>query len=168
MLKKLRLFFLLLTDDNVNNRSQTLIELTTMKVCEEIRRFDISAIDLDLLRREFGRIKTKNLVLKDLEEDIQQKNEAILFNNPERINYYEHYQQIITNYNTEQNRANIEKNFMELMELANSMNQEEQRYAREGFSSDEELSLYDMLFREELNKSDIKNKRSCCYIVKED
>ena len=80
----------------------------------------------------------------------------MLFNNSERINYYEHYQQIITNYNTEQNRANIEKNFMELMDLANSMNQEEQRYAREGFSSDEELSPYDMLFREELNKSDIK------------
>ncbi len=71
LLKNLRLFFLLPTDDSVNNRSQTLIESTTMKVCEEIRRFDISAIDFDLLRREFGRLKTKNLVLKDLEEVIQ-------------------------------------------------------------------------------------------------
>ena len=42
------------------------------------------------------------------------------------------------------------------MDLANSMNQEEQRYAREGFTSDEELSLYDMLFREDLSKNDIK------------
>ena len=141
------------------------IESTTMKVCEEIRKFDISAIDFDLLRREFGRIKTKNLVFKDLEEVIQQKIEAMLFNNPERINYYEHYQQIITNYNTEQDRANIEKTFMELMELANSMNQEEQRYAREGFSSDEELSLYDMLFREELNKNDIKKIKEVAVIL---
>lgn len=45
---------------------------------------------------------------------------------------------------------------MNLMELANSMNKEEKRYAREGFSSHEELSLYDMLFRDELNKNDIK------------
>ena len=41
---------------------------------------------------------------------------------------------------------------MELMDLANSMNQEEQRYVREGFSSDEELSMYDMLFNEDLSK----------------
>ena len=46
--------------------------------------------------------------------------------------------------------------FMDLMNLANSMNQEEQRYVREGFASDEELSFYDMLFREDLSKSDIK------------
>ena len=45
---------------------------------------------------------------------------------------------------------------MDLMDLANQMNQEEQRYVREGFSSDEELSLYDMLFREDLSKNDIK------------
>ena len=31
-----------------------------------------------------------------------------------------------------------------------------QRYVREGFSSDEELSLYDMLFRDDLSKTDIK------------
>lgn len=45
---------------------------------------------------------------------------------------------------------------MELMDLANSMNQEEQRFVREGFSSDEELSLYDLLFDENLSKEDIK------------
>ena len=42
------------------------------------------------------------------------------------------------------------------MDLADSMNQEEQRYVCEGFVSDEELSLYDMLFREDLSKSDIQ------------
>ena len=80
----------------------------------------------------------------------------MLFTNPERINYYERYQQIIDDYNSEQDRATIEKTFMDLMDLANSMNQEEQRYVREGFVSDEELSFYDMLFREDLSKNDIK------------
>ena len=37
-----------------------------------------------------------------------------------------------------------------------SMDQEEQRYVREGFSSDEELSLYDMLSSENLSKQDIQ------------
>ena len=132
------------------------IQHTPMIIREEPRRFDISAIDFDLLRREFAKVKKKNLVLKDLEELIQMKLDKMLFANPERINYYERYQQIIDDYNREQDRATIEKTFMDLMDLANSLNQEEQRYVREGFASDEELSLYDMLFREDLSKNDIR------------
>lgn len=119
------------------------------------RIFNIGAIDFDLLRREFAKVKKKNLVMKDLEEMIQLKLDRLLFNNPDRIDYYERYQQIITDYNNEQDRATIEKTFMDLMDLANSLDQEEQRYVREGFESDEELSLYDLLFREDLSKSDI-------------
>ena len=119
------------------------------------RIFNIGAIDFDLLRREFAKVKKKNLVMKDLEEMIQLKLDRLLFNNPDRIDYYERYQQIITDYNNEQDRATIEKTFMDLMDLANSLDQEEQRYVREGFESDEELSLYDLLFRDDLSKSDI-------------
>lgn len=132
------------------------IQHTSLRVQEESRRFDISAIDFDLLRREFSRVKKKNLVLRDLEAAIQQKLNVMLFANPNRINYYEHYQKIIEDYNSEQDRAKIEKTFVDLMNLANQMSQEEQRYVREGFTSDEELSLYDMLFRDDLSKADIK------------
>lgn len=120
------------------------------------RQFDISKIDFDLLRREFARIHNKNLAMRDLEEIIQQKIDRLLFLNPNRIDYYERYQQIITDYNGEQDRATIEKTFIDLMDLANSMSCEEQRYVREGFDSDEELSLYDMLFKDSLSKSEIK------------
>ena len=41
------------------------------------------------------------------------------------------------------------------MDLAQSMSEEEQRYVREGFSSDEELSIYDLLFSDNLSKADI-------------
>ena len=40
--------------------------------------------------------------------------------------------------------------------IIKDMDQEEQRYVREGFSSDKELSLYDMLFSENLSKQDIQ------------
>ena len=132
------------------------IEHTPSMVREESRRFDISAIDFDLLRREFAKVKNKNLVLKDLEEVIRQRLDGMLFANPDRMNYYERYQQIIDDYNSDQDRVTIEKTFMELMDLANQMSQEEQRYVREGFTSDEELSLYDMLFRDDLSKRDVK------------
>ena len=136
------------------------IQHTPAMVREESLRFDISAIDFDLLRREFAGIKKKNLVMKDLEEVIQQKLDKMLFTNPERINYYERYQQIINDYNSEQDRTTIEKTFMDLLDLANQMNQEEQRYVREGFTSDEELFFYDMLFRDDLSKNDIKKLKN--------
>ena len=132
------------------------IEHPPTMVREQPRRFDISSIDFDLLRKEFSKVKKKNLVLNDLEEVIQHKLDSMLFANPDRINYYERYQQIIDDYNSEKDRATIENTFMELMDLANQMSQEEQRYVREGFTSDEELSLYDMLFRDDLSKTDIK------------
>ena len=119
------------------------------------KRFDISRIDFDLLRREFAKTEKKNLLITDLDELIQTRLDSMLKENPSRVDYYERYQTIIDEYNNEQDRANIEKTFMDLMNLANSMNQEEKRYVREGFTSDEELSLYDMLFNENLSKEDI-------------
>lgn len=123
---------------------------------EESAKFNISGIDFDLLRREFARVKQRNLVIKDLAEVIQQKIDKLLFCNPDRIDYYERYQKIIDDYNNEKDRSAIEKTFLDLMDLANRMNEEEKRYAREGFASDEELTLYDMLFRNDLTKEDIK------------
>ena len=120
------------------------------------RQFDISRIDFDMLRREFARARKKNLILKDLEELVQERLDKMLFSNPTRMDYYNRYQQIIDDYNAEQDRASIEKTFMDLMDLANSMDAEQQRYVREGFSSDEELSIYDLLFQDNLSKQDIK------------
>ncbi len=120
------------------------------------RRFDISQIDFDLLRRELAKSKKNNLVIKDLCELIQCRLSGMMKANPGRIDYYERYMAIINAYNSEQDRATIEKTFMDLMELANSMTQEEQRYIREGFESDEELSLYDLLFKEDLSKKEIQ------------
>lgn len=122
----------------------------------ESRRFDISEIDFDLLRAEFARAKKRNLVMKDLEDLIQERLDKMVTVNPGRVNYYERYQKIIEDYNGEQDRATIEKTFMDLMNLADSMDREEHRYVREGFDSEEELAVYDMLFSDNLSKQDIK------------
>lgn len=145
----------------INNIISDYVEIEhSYMINEEVKRFDISGIDFDLLRREFAKVKNQNLLMRDLEEIIQLKLDKMLFTNPERINYYERYQKIIDDYNSEQDRATIEKTFMDLLDLANKMNQEEQRYVREGFKSDEELTLYDMLFRNDLNKNDIKKLKT--------
>ena len=80
----------------------------------------------------------------------------MLPNNPERIKYHEKYQKIIEEYNQEHDRPQIEKTFDDLMRLCGELDSEQQRYIREGFSTDEELSVYDLLFKDDLSKNDIK------------
>ena len=121
----------------------------------ESRQFDISQIDFDLLAAEFAKVKRKNLMIKDLNDLVQDRLAKMMSTNPKRVDYYDRYMGIIESYNAEQDRSTIEKTFMELMELAKSMSEEEQRYAREDFSNDEELAIYDLLFSDSLSKSDI-------------
>jgi type I restriction enzyme R subunit len=126
----------------------------------EYRRFDISGINFDLLRREFAKSHEKNLVMKDIQDVLQERIAQMLAANPSRINFYEKYQEIIHDYNQEQNRATIERTFEELMKLSNELSEEEKRYIREGFENDEQLSMYDVLMKEDLSKDDIKKLKT--------
>ena len=129
---------------------------TSQMIAAEPRRFDISGINFDLLRREFAKSKEKNLVLKDIQELLQERIAQMLATNPSRVNFYERYQEIIHNYNDEQNRATIEKTFEDLMNLTCQLTEEQKRYIREGFENDEQLSIYDILMKDNLSKNDIK------------
>ncbi len=125
-------------------------------VGESRTQFDISKIDFDLLQREFAKAKQKNLLLKDIKELLQERLAEMLAMNPSRINFYERYQEIIECYNQEQDRASIEKLFEELMDLTKKLSEEERRYVREGFENDEQLSMYDLLMKDDLTKAEIK------------
>ena len=134
------------------------IEMEEVEIADidPYRRFDISGINFELLRREFARSREKNLVMKDIQELLQERIARMLAANPSRINFYEKYQQIISDYNKEQDRVTIENTFEELMKLSNDLEEEEKRYIREGFENDEQLSLYDVLMKDNLTKEDIK------------
>ena len=119
------------------------------------KQFDISKIDFDLLRREFAKAAHKKLIIKDLSDLVEERIKQMLLRNPGRMDYYDRYQTIIKEYNEEKNRAEIERIFDELTKLAQDLTQEEKRYVREGFSSDEELSMFDLLFKSDLTKQEI-------------
>lgn len=130
------------------------VQDSLQKVGEGIR-FDISAINFDVLRAEFARVRNKNLLLNDLGDLIQQRLDRMLAANPNRRDYYERYRQIIEEYNSEKDRTNIEKTFEALMQLVKELTEEESRYIREGFASDDELAIFDLLKRDNPNKADI-------------
>ena len=87
--------------------------------------------------------------------------------NPLRIDYYERYQTIIEEYNAEQDKALIEKTFIDLLNFVKDLDSEEKRYAREGFDNDEELAVYDLLMKESLTPAEIKKIKELAKVLLE-
>ena len=125
-----------------------------------ITRIDISAINFNILRKEFTRVKHKNLLFNDLGDFIERSLDRLVAANPNRRDYYERYRQIIEDYNSGKDRTNIEKTFEALIQLVKELTEEESRYIREGFTTDDELAIFDLLTRGNPNKSDIKKVKA--------
>ena len=136
------------------------VEQAAKNTLVQDRRFDLSKIDFAILAAEFKKVKHKNILLHDLEEALQMQLEKMCLTNPARINYYKRYNELIDAYNKEQDRAEIEKLFQELMDLSKSMSEEEQRYVRENFDNDKQLAIYDLLFSPALTKQEIKEVKA--------
>lgn len=126
----------------------------------DAKRFDISKIDFDRLQKEFAKTQNKKLVIMDLQQLIEKRLAQMMKTNPFRNTYYEQYQAIIADYNRENRKEEILVVFENLMKLMQSLDTEEKRYIREGFESDEELAIYDLLMKDTLSASEIKKVKA--------
>jgi type I restriction enzyme R subunit len=114
---------------------------------------DLSLIDFDKLREEFDKkVRRKNAALQDIRDLVEKTLAQMVAQNPLRMDFYKKYQAIIADYNREKDRVTVEATFAQLMALAASMDAEQKRAAEEGLS-DDELALFDLLFRENLSKT---------------
>ena len=117
-------------------------------------RVDLSLVDFEKLREEFaGKVRRKRTALEDVRSLVEKKLAQMLARNPQRMDYYRKYQEIIADYNREKDRVTIEQTFAALVELVASLDAEQQRAAREGLSEDE-LALFDLLQRDGITKAD--------------
>ena len=117
-------------------------------------KVDLSQIDFAKLRDEFGtKVRRKHATLQDIRQVVEEKLAQMLGQNPTRMDYYKKYQEIIADYNREKDRVTVEETFAKLVELANSLDAEKRRAAEEGLS-DDELALFDLLFKENISKTD--------------
>ncbi len=115
---------------------------------------DLSRIDFAKLRDEFAsKVRCKRAALQDIREVVEKKLAQMLASNPMRMDYYKKYQEIIADYNREKDRATVEDTFAKLVELANSLDAEQRRAAEEGLT-DDELALFDLLFKDRISKAD--------------
>lgn len=115
--------------------------------------FDLSQIDLEKLRDEFAKkVRRKATALQDIRDIVEQKLAEMLARNPARMDYQVKYEAIIADYNREKDRTTIEETFRRLVELVNSLDEEQKRATKEGLGEDE-LALFDLLLKENLDKT---------------
>lgn len=115
---------------------------------------DLSLIDFTKLREEFvNKVHRKHETLQDIRDVVEKKLAQMLAHNPTRMNYYKKYQEIIADYNREKDRVTVEETFARLVELAKSLDAEQKRAAEEGLS-DNELALFDLLFKDNISRAD--------------
>jgi type I restriction enzyme R subunit len=117
-------------------------------------KVDLSMIDFDKLRDEFAKkVRRKHAALQDIRNVIEAKLAQMLAKNPTRMDYYKKYQEIIAEYNREKDRATVEETFAKLTNIAKDLDEEERRAAQEGLN-DDELALFDLLFKDKISKTD--------------
>jgi len=125
------------------------------KAKEPNKQYDISKIDFDRLRAEFEYTKIKNTVVQSLKSVIEKKLEQLIQRNPLRIDFQEHYEKIIKEYNKEKDRQNIEATFEALLKFVQELDEEENRAIREGLD-EETLAIYDLLIKSDLKPKELQ------------
>ena len=122
---------------------------------ENGRLYDISAIDFERLRQEFAKIPHKNTKVQNLKEAIEKRLILMLAQNPLRTDFQQHYENLITEYNREQDRPTIERTFEALLKFVGALDEEQERAVREGLD-EPTLALFDLLKKDELTPDEIK------------
>ena len=116
------------------------------------KQYNLSGIDFERLRAEFAKSPYQATAVLTLQERIQARLDMMLALNPTRIDLHQRYQEIIAEYNRDKDDAVIQRVFEAFIKLHDSLDQEEQRYVREGFNSEKALAVYDLLSK---NKTSI-------------
>lgn len=82
-------------------------------------------------------MKRKAAALQDIRDVVEKKLEQMLAQNPQRMDYYKKYQEIVADYNREKDRVTIEETFARLVDFTKTLDAEQKRAAEEGLSQDE-------------------------------
>src|SRR6266436_1390305 len=90
--------------------------------------------------------------IQDIRDIVERKLAEMLARNPMRMDYQRKYEEIVADYNREKDRTAIEETFRRLVELVNSLDEEQKRATKEGLREDE-LALIDLLQKDGLNKT---------------
>lgn len=125
----------------------------------EEKIIDLSGLDFELLEQYFLKTKNKNTAVQSLKEKVEKQLKRMVERNPMTVDFYKRYQEIIEEYNIGKDEAVIKETFRKLIELVNSLSEEEADTRREGLT-DEQKAIFDILRHgkklEDKEKNEIK------------
>ena len=105
---------------------------------------DLSKINFEALARRFKESRRQNTDLEVLKAAVRAKLDVLVRLNRTRTDFAEKFEALIDSYNA--GSRSIDDLFEELLELSNSLDDEQQRHVRENLS-EEELVVFDILTR---------------------
>lgn len=121
---------------------------------------DLSAIDFGRLAEAFRRNSHKRLMMEEVLERVKAKAAKLARKNPTRTDFLKAYETIAEAYNACQDPEAAEQLFLKLLALSKDLTQEQDRYLREGFESEEELAVYDVIRSgASLSKEDVQKAK---------
>lgn len=121
------------------------------KIVQNGKCWDLSKINFEKLREDFGETKYKNIEIAEIRTFIENKLRVMMEQNHTRIDFAQKLQEIIERYNS--GGSSTENYYDDLVKFTESMKEEDERQVREGLS-DDELELYDTLKKDKLSKAE--------------
>lgn len=116
--------------------------------------YDMSTVDLEKLRKEFAKkVKRKASALEDIRQVVEKKLAQMLARNPQRMDYYKKYSEIIADYNRDKDRVTIEETFARLVDFVQKLDAEDHRAAKEGLTEDE-YAVFCLLQKANITKAE--------------
>jgi type I restriction enzyme R subunit len=116
---------------------------------------DLSGINFDLLEQHFLKSQNKNTMVQSLKNRIDIQLQNMVARNPQRVDFYQRYQEIIDEYNRGKDAVTIENTFKSLIDFMASLTNEEADTKREGLT-EEQKAIFDILKKPILSESEKK------------
>ncbi len=120
-------------------------------IVQKSKAWNLSTINFDKLREEFGVAQYKNIEITEIRAFIEHKLQQMMEQNHTRADFMQKLQDIIDRYNS--GASSTDNYFDELVAFSQSVKEEDERHIREGLTEDE-LEIYDTLKKDNLTKDE--------------
>jgi type I restriction enzyme R subunit len=113
---------------------------------------DLSMLDANALKDFFEKLENKNTQVEGMKAELEEKITEMVRKNKKRSKFMERLNKLLDLYNS--GAHDIDRLFDELVDLAKELNEEDQRATKEHLT-EEELAVFDLLMKENLNPKEV-------------
>ena len=118
--------------------------------------YDLSQVDFDALKKKYEKGR-KRIEIDRFKSMIEKKLDSLIAKNKSRMDFHKRYKEMIEEYLS--GSANLDELFENLVNFSQELNHEEQRHIREELENEEELAVFDLLTKPNMNLNKKETKQ---------